>query len=341
MLDYDGYKVIEVEAGTGGWRPTPMKQDPTVLTSLNTIINDLRTAIYTGGGYQASSRGEAAGSRIAAATVQALQRADNSIHGPVNQRLQRSVCDLAQKCWKQMKAFGDVPYMVDVVGDEHEYLADPYIDKTRLSDHVPTYRLVNAFGPSPELRAQEIIELSQLAGADGQPFLPTEDAKRAYPNQQLWSNRSNPRAVAQRRARTIASEIHNITDDFLAQSEEWRIEQGLTGSGMQEPWVLQAGQMVAQQVEGLYPRMRSDDLEAHIATLIEVVQDETSESVARVAAMRRLDAYYQWQAEMAAAQMPATGAVAPGQGSPRKLAAGDVGGGAVLESEAPVTTTAR
>ena len=109
MLDYDGYKVIEVEAGTGGWRPTPMKQDPTVLTSLNTIINDLRTAIYTGGGYQASSRGEAAGSRIAAATVQALQRADNSIHGPVNQRLQRSVCDLGQKCWKQMKAFGDVP----------------------------------------------------------------------------------------------------------------------------------------------------------------------------------------------------------------------------------------
>lgn len=80
---------------------------------------------------------------------------------------------------------------------------------------------------------------------------------------------------------------------------------------MQHPAVQQAAQQVFVAVEGRYPRLRDDDLGAHIEALAEITQDETEDAIARLAAIMRQERYYQWQAmqyqqqQMAAAQQAA------------------------------------
>jgi hypothetical protein len=70
--------------------------------------------------------------------------------------------------------------------------------------------------------------------------------------------------------------------------------------------------IVFYQAEQLYPRDRADLLEAHIAALEEVTQDETADPIARVAAQLRLELYYQWQASMAGIAMPGSPGSQPG-----------------------------
>ncbi len=330
VANLNGYDILEVEPSLGGWRPQVPKWPVEVLTGLERVINDKRDAIWRGGGYQAASRGEAAGTRQAAKAIMALQVADNSIHAPVNMRFRRSMADFAQKCWKQFKTYGDVGWMVDIVGDEYEHLVEPYVDRTKISDKPPSYKLVNSFGPSPELRAQEILELSQVRGADGVPFITTEEARYAYPSQEIFNRRDYPRVVAVRRAKTIAAEFHQLADEIreITEFDQW---------DMQHPWVLEFGKRVWAQVNAQYPRMRNDDLQAHIDTLTEITQDEQADPIARNAALRRLDEYYAWQAEMAAAMMPAPGAT-PGGTAPQPQTGqaavatemARAGGGAVL-----------
>ena len=328
MANLNGYDILEVETTIGGWQPRVPKWPIEVLTGLEKVIADKRSAIWRGGGYQAASRGESAGTRQAAKAITALQVADNSIHTPVNMRLRRSLTDFAQnQCWKQMKTYGDVGWLIDIVGDEYEHMVEPYIDRTKLSDRPPSYKLVNAFGPSPELRMQEVLELGQMRTGDGLPVLTNEEVRYALPDQTIFNKRSNPKVVAVRRAKTVAAQFHFLATQVRQQTgfEEW---------DMQHPWVLQLAQTVWQQIGQQFPVMRSDDLQAHIDSLVETIQDETADPIARNAAMRRLDEYYAWQAEMAAQMMPAPGAL-PGGTTPQPQTgtAGGMaqsGGGAVL-----------
>ena len=307
MMDLGGYNLLEVEPSLAAWRPRTIEWPAYILAGLDREIEDKRKAIFTGGGYQAASRGEAPGSRMAYRAIVALQQADNSIHGPVNMRFKRSACDFARRCWGQMKEYGDVPWLINITGDEYAYLAEPYIDNTKLSEDPPSYKLVNAFGPSPELRAQEVLELMAARGADGQPFLSTEDARRAYPNQMLWNSAGDPAAVQRRRARTIATQFH-----FMA--KKLRESQGLQDQDVASPAVQQAAQQLFGYMESQYPRLRDDALDAHLASLSEITQDETADPIARLAAVQRQNLYYQWQAQMAGpAPMPgAAPAGAPG-----------------------------
>src|SRR5690606_26740227 len=136
------------------------------------------------------------GCGTACRAIVALQQADNTVHGPVNQRFRKSVQDfIGNPCWRLMKAYADVPWMVQHVGDEHSYLVSAYIDKSSLSDRPPIFKLVNSFGTSPDMRAQEILELVTTQGADGQPFLRTDEARRLYPNPLLFDEAANPGVV--------------------------------------------------------------------------------------------------------------------------------------------------
>ncbi len=299
IQNLNGYELLEIDPSMGGWTPRVPQWPPDVLTGLEKVIKDKRDSIWRGGGYQAASRGESAGTRQAAKAIQALQVADNSIHAPVNMRFRRSMTNFARnQCWKQMKTYGDVGWLIDIVGDEYEYMVEPYIDRTKLSDRPPAYKMVNGFGPSPELRTQELLEYSQVRGADGIPLITTEEVRRALPNQEIFSKRGDPQVVALRRAKMIASEINRAADDFRRQT-------GFDEQGMQNPLVLEVGKMVAMMIHQQFPPMRSDDLQAHIATGTEIVQDETADPVARNAMMRRLDVYYEWQAEQARQQIAA------------------------------------
>lgn len=310
MADLDGYNILEVEPNMATWRPQVMRWPDSVVTALDKECQDRRRAIYTGGGYQASSRGEAPGSRMAYRAIVALQQADNSIHGPVNLRFRRSATDFARGCWKQMKRYGDVPWLINITGSEYAHLVEPYIDNSKLSDRPPQYKLVNAFGPSPELRAQEVLELMATRGADGEVFLRTEEARRQYPNPMIFDDAGDPKAVQRRRAKTVASAFHQITAQYREQTN-------LVETNISHPWVQQAAMQVFGEIETRYPRLRDDDLGAHLSTLSEITQDETADPIARLAAMRRQELYYQWQASMAGQPGATNNALKPGEGPAR------------------------
>lgn len=298
MLELDGYNILEVEPSLANWSPRVMQWPSEILNALKLECDERRQAIYTIGGFQAASRGEAPGSRIAYRAILALQQADNTIHGPVNMRFRRAACDFAQRCWKQMKAYGDVPWLVSITGDDYAYLAEPYIDNTKLSEEPPTYKLVNAFGASPELRAQEVLELMTVRGADGGIFLSTDEARRQYPNQTLFNVAGDPKQVQRRRAKTVATKFHHLTDQFRAHT-------GFQGTDMNDPQVRSAGHQIFGLLEVAYPRLRDDDLDAHLTSLTEITQDETADPIARVGAMERQALYFQWQMSMAMPPMMA------------------------------------
>lgn len=296
MTDLGGYNLLEVEPSLATWRPRVMEWPQGILQALDSEIQEKRNMLYTSGGYQAVSRGESTGSRTPYRTILALQQADNTVHGPVNMRFKRSVCDFGRRCWQQMKAYGDVPWFIRIAGDQFAYLAEPYIDATKLSDTPPQYKLTNAFGGSPELRAQEVLELLQIRGADGQPLLRTEEARRAYPNHIVFDDAGDPQAVQRRRARTVASAFHT-------EATAYRHGTGLQEMDPANPQVQQAAQRLFTYMEQRYPRMRDDDLMAHLAAYSETTQDETADPIARQATALRQNMYFEWQAQMAG-QMP-------------------------------------
>ena len=310
MADIDGYNILETEPAMGNVRPRVMEWPQSILVALRKIIEDKRKAMFTIGGFQAASRGEAPGSRTAYRAILALQQADNTVHGPVNARFRRSAANFGRICWKQMKTYGSVPWLVDIVGDEYEHLAEQYIDSDSLSEQPPKYKLVNAFGASPELQRQEILELMTLRGADGEVFLGTEEARRQYPDQRIFDNENNPKAVARRRARTIAVAIHNMAKQVR--------ERGMIESeDIRDPQVQQAAQVVFYTLEARYPRLQDDDLEAHLKSLSEITQDETADVIARLAAQSRQALYYQWQMDMATRALPMAPTARPGQPAQR------------------------
>ena len=311
MADLGGYNLLEVEPTLAGWRPQVMQWPYQILDALNKECEDRRRAIYTGGGYQASSRGEAPGSRMAYRAIVALQQADNSIHGPVNMRFRRSATDFARGCWRQMKQYGQVPWLIDIAGDEYSHLVEPYVDNTKISDRPPHYKLVNAFGASPELRAQEILDLMGTRGADGEVFLSTAEARRRYPDQALFDGQGDPGVVARRRAKTVANRIRMLAKQFREQND-------FQETDFSHPWVQQAAMMIFNQIEAQFPRLQDDDLAAHISTLSEITQDETVDPIARLAAIERQKLYYQWQAMMAMTpgMAPQGGIAAPGGQAP-------------------------
>lgn len=329
LADLGGYQLMEIEPSMTSWRPKVMEWPTSIVQVLNQEVEDKRRALYTGGGYQASSRGEAPGSRMAYRAIVALQQADNTIHGPVNMRFKRSACDFMRRMWSQMKTYGDVPWLIDRVGDEYAHLAEPFIDKTKLSDQPPHFTLVNSFGPSPELRAQEILELMQMRGADGEPFLRTREARRMYPNPMVFDDQGDPKAVQRRRAKTIAQQFHVIARDY-------REQYGFDGVDPQHPAVQQLAQRVFMDVERQFPRKRDDDLTAHLNTLSEITQDPTADPIAALAAGMRQELYYQWQAAMASTPLtgpgasPAGGSAGPGgrSGSDPRSVAAEMQGGA-------------
>ena len=313
MADLDGYSLLEIEPTMANWRPRVMEWPGSILVALNSEVEERRKAMYTGGGYQASSRGESGGSRQPYRAILALQQADNTVHGPVNMRFKRSACNFARKMHRQFAAFGDVPWLISIVGDEFSYMASSYIDKTQLSEVPPRYKLVNAFGPSPELRAQEVLELMTTKGADGEPFLTTREARKSYPNPQIFDNAGDPKAVQLRRAKTIQHEINDLVDRF-------RKETGMDETDPEHPWVQQATFQLFEMIEKKYKRRRDDDLMAHLSTLSEITQDETADRIAVGIAEMRQELYYEWQASMAQQAAKPTGA-----GPPK--AAGPPGGG--------------
>lgn len=307
----DGIPIIEFEPGAANWMPRPLDFHQSIFPALERYIESRRAYIYRIGGYQAASRGEAPGSRMAYRAIVALQQADTSVHGPVNARYRQSGCDFMRRCWKQMKEYGDIPMMVSVLGDEYAHLADSWVSSGDLSNRVPRYRMVQAFGANPEMRAQELTQMVQMRGADGNPILKTDEYRRLYPDPVIFASDTDPAVVQRRRARTVAAKIHEMAIAFRQQT-------GVQGNSIADPIVLQAGMALFQYAQKLFPPMRDDDFTAHLAALSEITQDETADPIARVVAQQFQNVYFQWQAQMSAGQgAPAQLQPAPPEDGPR------------------------
>jgi hypothetical protein len=319
MRKIGGINLLEIDPSLSGWQPRVMEWPTAILNNLDREIDSIRSSMYTIGGYQAASRGEMPGSGTPYRAIVALQQADNTVHGPVNMRFKRSAEDFARRCHGQFRAYATIPWLVNIVGDEFSHLAEPYIDRTKVSQKDPAFRLVNAFGNSPELRAQEITNLLPLRGADGEPFLRTEEARAQYPNQMIFDNGGDPRRVQRRRAKTVAAKIHLAAKQFREQSgfDESQIPPEQLQIAIQ-----QAAWPLFQRLEMEFKRRRDDDLQSHVATLSEITQDETADPIARQIAEWRQDLYYEWQAMQAGTggaggpQSPMGGAPAGGDISP-------------------------
>lgn len=302
---------LEVEPVQGAMPPYFLGPYDKHITFLEAKAEGCRQAMFRIGGYQAASRGESK-SGDPAALVLALQQADKTIHGPRNQGFQRSVNGLMQKAWRQMKTFGDVPWLIDLAGEEATDLAEPYLDKTKLSENPPNYKLVNSFGVTPEAAAQELTGLVQLKGADGLPVLSTADYRARYPNASIFSETVDAAATKKRRANTINNRLR------VAVSKA-RNAYGLPPYRPGDPPGPEVPQLAAMLWPGLvqaFPQKRDDDPQVHVDALSELTQDENEDPIVRALAEQRQGLYYAWQAQIAARAAAAQMAAAGGVGAP-------------------------
>jgi hypothetical protein len=301
-LEFDGWTVIQAEGGTGVNART-LEVSGNALSAIQNMIERTRNDLFTIGGYQAASRGESQPG-AAAAKVLFESRQDDSVHGPRDVVFRRTVCDFMQGCWKLMKAYGDVPWLLNVVGEEFEHLVNPEVGSQDLSEDPPQYRLTQAFGSTLEGRANEVITLSQTIVED-RPLLGWDETRAAYPGD-VFGDSSDPRSVQKRRAKTVVAEIRRAADQAQAQLEQ--AQQQLAAvppmwqGQAQQALALQSQQvvpMVIQDIETRFPMKRSDDLMAFIGSLTELVQDETENPIARAVGEWKLDRYFEWQMMMA------------------------------------------
>lgn len=316
--EFNGFTLLTAHDSAHTLQAHPLPVDHQIIQILDNRAERIRQAMFTIGGYQAASRGESnAGDPFAKVALLAQQ--DDTVHGPTNQSFRVGLADFAQTWWCLMKQYGDVPWIIDAIGDEFEQLPEDYIDNTMLSQEPPNYKVVSGYGATPEIKGRQLMELVQLRTADGEPALRTEEFRKQWPDGSLFANSTDPGAVQRRRANKIAKTIRRLAKQFRQITK-------LQERQMGHPWVQQAAFFVFQQLEAEFPPLRDDDPHAMLAALSEITQDETEDGLARVVAMFRQGPIYDW-IDMMAQQQAVSGMPTMLPGAPKQLGAG--GGGPV------------
>lgn len=293
--EYGGYTLLGVQAGGGAsFTPKVMEIPQAFVVANQRRIERTMQLMYTIGGYQAASRGEApAGDPFSKTAFLAEQ--DDTIHGPVNQDFRFACADLAKLCHAIFRDNAHVGWVVENVGDEFDMLGDAYVDRTRVSTVPPQFRVVSGFGATTELESRQLREMVKERGADGQPLLSTSEFRQKYPDGTLFDRNADPAAAQKRRAKIINSVIRQLTARIR---EENRID----ANQYADPTVQQAAFSLSEYVARMYPLMQTDDAAANMAALSEMQQDETEDAIARNVAGFRWQQYSQWQQEMMAHQ---------------------------------------
>lgn len=296
---------FEVDGGVSSgsatlqWLEYPASHVPALLQDIQQIYERM----YRKAGWQAASRGEAIDG--SGKKVIALQQADDSIMGPISQRTSEELEDLAQLNWRLRKEFMDVPTALEYVGDELAHMVEPYVDRTKMSERPPRFRLVSGFGTSTEAKAQQLLNLLGATDAAGVPILTAAQFKKQWPDQGLYAEMDDPRDVQERRPR--------IVNEMIRQTAEQYVEQ-MAGQipgwqpSMADPYTDQLGRIVEMEVAQTEDVLIDDDMELNISVLSIITQDPTEDPVARRAAMHRQMRYIMWMNNQ---QMAAQAAAAP------------------------------
>ena len=288
-INYKGDTVLEVEPLAGGSVELSYLEYPgRHVTLLQSKIARVLDGMYRKGGWQASSRGEAGAGESGKAII-ALQTADDSIFGPMVLQARDELQSYAQLNWKLFKAFGDIPVVLDVVGDEIAHLIEPYIDRTMLSKEPPQFTLVSGFGTSTEAKAQQLLNLFAMTDQMGEQVITARELKKLWPDPSLFREVDDPQDVRERRPRVINASIRKAASILREMYPELPFT-------MTDPTVMQFAQMLTAEVDQMHPLLMDDDLEHHITILSTVTQDETEEPLVRHTAILRQQQFWMWLA---------------------------------------------
>ena len=280
---------IEIDPGSQ-FIPSYLELPYRHIPLLENKIRRLEEGLFRKGGWQAASRGESK-SGDAAAKVVALARADDTIHGPTNMQFRRSAEQFMGICWRLMKQYGDVPWLVDVAGDEISHLIKPYIDRSQMSEEPPMYRLTSGFGATTEAKAQQLMNLwSMVDPVTGERAITTRQFKKQYPDRSLWPDELDPQEMRERRAKVVNQGIRGAVKQFR---EEYGLDPNQV-NGLANPTVQQSAQYLWPMIDQQYPIMMDDDIEAHLEALSTMTQDESEDSIVRRIAMLRQDQFFAW-----------------------------------------------
>lgn len=266
--------------------------------------------IFRASGWQAASRGES-NANDPAAKVVALARADDTIQGPIQEGVRNSLVELMQLCHALVRENLTVPWVVrNVSGEDMGHLAEPYIRANQLSDDAPDYIVVSGAGPTPETRAQQLMQMVQMMGADQQPVLPTDKFWRLWPDQTIAPPEIKAQHQREARAQKINYAIQQVAQDL----------RGAMGP-QADLQLFQAHSMLMQE----YPLLLDDPDELHIETLSNLTQDEMEDSLVRRLATLRQQQYMMrlQQKQMQQAAMQQQSEMPPPKGAgPAKEPAG-------------------
>lgn len=249
--------------------------------TLEAAISDARAAVYTIGGYQAASRGESRAGDSGAKVV-ALQRADDTVHGPTNQRFQEDIEDYAVLNHALFVEFGDIPWLIEAVGGDLSHMVEPWIDRGMVSQEPPIVRLVSGFGATLENKAQQMLQFVGTRGADGEPLLTTAAFQKNYPDASMYADVEDVRDVRTRRAKSVNARIRRLAEDIEGQM------------GPQLALQPQVIAMAFRAIEEEFPPLPDDDPVAHYDGLSAIIQDLQESALAREIARYRQSTYYVW-----------------------------------------------
>ena len=286
-ISYKGDTVLEVEPLAGGSVELSYLEYPgRHISLLQNKIARVLDGMYRKGGWQASSRGEAGAGESGKAII-ALQQADDSIFGPMVTQTRDELQQYADLNWRLFKAFGDVPTVLNVVGNEIAHLVDGYIDRTMLSESPPAFTLVSGFGTSIEAKAQQLLNLFSMVDANGEQVLTTRDLKKLWPDQALFKEINDPQDIRERRPRVVNASIRKAA--ALAREMYPEIPYILS-----DPTLLTVAQMLTMELDQMHPLLMDDDVEHHITVLSSVTQDETEDPLVRQIAIMRQQQFWMW-----------------------------------------------
>lgn len=272
------------------------------------------------GGYQAASRGEKNAGDPAAALV-FMAKADDTVFGPVNRSIQDALCESVQTGHALFKTFGTAPMLVSIAGDEFGYLADSWIESDQLSEEPPQFDVVSGFGATLEARAQQLLNLAQTKGADGEPVLFTRQLRKLFPDKSLLPQETDIVEVRERRANAANHLIRQLAGQAQQQIQQMQeMVQQVPPEWQQQAQMQmqQAAQMIPQQIEQQvfqqFPMEYTDVPQVHIDILDELIQDPSESDMVKTIARVRQQRYVQrafqiWESQAGHAQ--------PQQGSPQ------------------------
>lgn len=303
--------IIELTQDANGFQPGFLFPPAHGVGVYDNAIERIQQQMFRIGGWQAASRGESK-SGDPAAKVAALQKADDTIFGPVGSNLQECLIELLGTAHALFREYADGAWLVEnVTGDDLGYLASPYIEAQQLSANAPRYQVTSSYGSSPDAVTQELIQLIQTTDAQGTPLLTAKDFWKLNPDTRFRPHEISADAMRTARATRINYEIQDFVRQVRAQLGDQ--------ADLHTP-------ALHQQLSMQLPLNRDDPPQLHIETLAQLTQDMDEDILVQRLAQLRQDLYYEWmaaqQAQMQAAQMAAQPEQQQQEPEPRRIGRG-------------------